>query len=104
MTAGKHTDHRWRFFRAGGFDQVRLERAADLLALGELDQKLWLALSCPVRGTQFDARTLALIDTDGDGHLRAPELIAAAQWAGARLKDSELLVEGLDGAAAAFFA
>ena len=25
--------HKWRFFRSGGFDQVRLERGADLLAL-----------------------------------------------------------------------
>ena len=29
--------HKWRFFRAGGFDQVRLETAADLLALDQLD-------------------------------------------------------------------
>ncbi|HTY98862.1 MAG TPA: hypothetical protein VMB75_03435, partial [Rhodocyclaceae bacterium] len=97
MGASTQTRHRWRFFRAGGFDQVRLDQAADLLSLGSLDQKLWLALSCPVRGTEFDARTLALMDTDGDGHLRAPELIAAAEWAGARLKDAELLVQGLDG-------
>ena len=25
--------HRWRFFRAGGFDQVQLETPADLAAL-----------------------------------------------------------------------
>src|SRR5262245_49255638 len=30
----------WKFFRAGGFDQVRLETGADLLALDQLDQKL----------------------------------------------------------------
>ncbi|AKU93168.1 hypothetical protein AKJ08_3555 [Vulgatibacter incomptus] len=33
--------HRFRFFRAGGFDQVRLDRGEDLVALGQLDQKLW---------------------------------------------------------------
>ena len=30
----------WRFFRAGGFDQVCLDSAAELLAIGDLDQKL----------------------------------------------------------------
>lgn len=85
--------HPWKFFRAGGFDQVSLTRAADLLALDELDQKLWVALSCPVAGLDFDGRTLAYVDRDGDGYIRAPELIAAVQWAAARLKDPELLLE-----------
>lgn len=89
--------HTWKFFRAGGFDQVRLDTAADLLAIGELDQKLWVALSCPVKGIEFDARTLALIDSDNDGQVRAPELIAAVRWAGERLKDSEVLAQGLPG-------
>lgn len=86
--------HTWRFFRAGGFDQVRLDSGADLLNLDRLDQKLWLALSCPTRGLEFDPRTLALIDTDNDGHVRAPELIGAIKWAGAVLRDPELLARG----------
>lgn len=93
--------YQWRFFRAGGFDQVQLERSADLLALGELDQKLWVALSCPVRGIEFDARTLQFIDSDNDGHVRPPELIAAIRWAGARLRDADLLVQAQDGVAVA---
>ena len=40
-------NHEWRFFRAGGFDQVCIDTGADLLALAQLDQKLWVALSCP---------------------------------------------------------
>ena len=80
--------HTWKFFRAGGFDQVRLDSATELLAIGELDQKLWVALSCPVKGIEFDARTLQLIDSDADGQVRAPELIAAVKWAGERLKDT----------------
>lgn len=88
---------RWRFFRAGGFDQVRLDEAADLLAIDQLDQKLWMALSCPVAGIQFDERTLALIDTDADGHVRANELIAAVTWARTRLADPGLLGAGQDG-------
>ncbi|HNI49663.1 MAG TPA: hypothetical protein PLN96_17455, partial [Zoogloea sp.] len=89
--------HTWRFFRAGGFDQVRLDSADDLLALPALDQKLWVALACPTRGIEFDARTLDLIDSDGDGRIRAPELLAAIDWAVARLARPEVLGEGLAG-------
>ncbi|MBI5658410.1 MAG: hypothetical protein HZC43_02425 [Nitrosomonadales bacterium] len=88
--------HEWRFFRAGGFDQVRIDTGADLLALAQLDQKLWVALSCPARGIEFDAQTLALIDGDNDGHIRASEIVAAVQWAAALLKDADLLVRGGD--------
>ncbi|GAB3487650.1 hypothetical protein GCM10027399_01650 [Curvibacter fontanus] len=87
----------WRFFRAGGFDQVRLDTAAELLNIGQLDQKLWVALSCPVKGIEFDARTLSFVDSDGDGQVRAPELIAAVAWAGARLKDTNVLAQKLPG-------
>ncbi|MBI2395332.1 MAG: hypothetical protein HYV09_37530 [Deltaproteobacteria bacterium] len=96
--------HRFRFFRAGGFDQVRLDRGADLVALDELDQKLWAALSCPVEGLEFDERTLALLDTDNDGRIRAPEVIAAAKWAGALLAKPEDLVTGGDTIALTAFA
>ncbi|MDD2663794.1 MAG: hypothetical protein PHD19_08540 [Dechloromonas sp.] len=86
--------HRWRFFSAGGFDQVRLDTGADLVHLSELDQKLWVALSCPTAGLELDERTLALIDSDADGHVRAPELIAAIDWATARLKTPDTLIAG----------
>jgi len=65
-------NHTWKFFRAGGFDQVRLDTGADLMALDELDQKLWVALACPTTGLEFDCSTLALIDTDKDGRIRTP--------------------------------
>jgi hypothetical protein len=87
----------WRFFRAGGFDQVRLDTAAELLNISRLDQKLWVALSCPVKGIEFDARTLAFVDSDADGHVRPPELIAAMQWVSERLTDTNVLVSKLPG-------
>src|SRR5688572_31124415 len=87
------TKHRWRFFRAGGFDQVKLETGADLLNLDQLDQKLWVALACPTKGLEFDAQTLALIDTDKDGRIRVPELIAALKWAGGLLKNPDDLIK-----------
>ena len=73
--------HRWKFFRAGDVDQVVLAEGADLEQLGELDQKLWLALSCPTHGLEFASRTLEFIDTDHDGHIRPPEILAAVDWA-----------------------
>ncbi len=78
---------------------MRLDRGADLVALGELDQKLWAALSCPVQGLEFDEKTLALLDTDRDGRIRAPEVIAATKWAGEVLADPDDLVKGGDSVA-----
>jgi len=96
MTAMAQTPHSWTFVRTGGLDQVSLETSADLRALGELDQKLWVALSCPVKGLQIDERTLALIDADGDGHVRPPDVIAAVSWACARLKDPASLLHSAE--------
>jgi hypothetical protein len=84
--------HNWKFFRAGGFDQVKLESGDDLANLDQLDQKLWVALACPTRGLEFDSRTLDLIDTDKDGRVRAPEIIAAAKWAAGLLKNPDDLI------------
>ncbi len=88
------SNHTWKFFRAGGFDQVHLNSGADLMALAELDQKLWVALACPTTGLEFDPKTLALIDSDKDGRIRAPELISAVTWAGACLKNPDDLLKG----------
>lgn len=86
------TTRTWQFIRAGDFDQVRLSSGADLLAIGELDQKLWMALACPTKGLEFDGRTLELLDTEKDGRIRASELIAATKWvAGVHRRPEELL-------------
>lgn len=86
--------HRWRFFRSGGFDQVRLDTPEDLARLRHLDQKLWTALACPVTGLEFDARTLAYLDQDHDGRIRAPELLEAVEWTLHRLQSPSVLFEG----------
>jgi hypothetical protein len=88
------TQHTWRFFRAGGSDQVALESADDLRNLRQLDQKLWVALACPVRGLEFDERTLALMDSDGDDRIRVPEVLAAVEWACSMLRDPATLLKG----------
>ena len=64
------------------------------MALDQLDLKLWVALACPTSGLEFDKATLALIDTDKDGRVRAPELIAAVKWAGGLLKNPDDLLKG----------
>ena len=86
-------NHIWKFFRAGGFDQVKLETGEDLMSLDQLDQKLWVALACPTTGLEFDAKTLAMIDSDKDGRIRVPELIAAVKWAGNCLKNPNDLLK-----------
>ena len=91
--------HRWSFYRAGGVDQVRLDGGADILHLDELDQKLWIALSCPVQGLEIDERTLALLDGDGDGYVRPPEILAAVKWLRDVLKNADGLAKGEDGVA-----
>ena len=89
-------NHSWRFFRAGGVCQVRLDSGADLLALDQLDQTLWMALACPVEDLAFDRRTLALLDADGDGRIRAPDVIAAVRWVARRLKHPDDLLKHTD--------
>jgi hypothetical protein len=86
--------HQWTFFRAGGFDQVKLETGADLMNLDQLDQKLWVALACPTSGLEIDSRTLQFIDTDKNGRVRVAELIAAVKFAGESLKNPDDLLKG----------
>ena len=71
--------HKWKFFRVCGLDQVMLRNGADIAHLSELDQKLWTVLSCPTKGVRFDQKTLELLDTDRDGRIRVPEILAAIE-------------------------
>lgn len=92
-----NTGYTWRFFRAGGFDQVRIDSAQDLINIEKLDQKLWVALACPVDNVHFDTTTLQMIDCDGDRRIRANELIAAIKWTVKNLKNPDELIENKDG-------
>lgn len=88
------TAHRWRFVRVGGIDQVHFRNADDLLAVDGLDQKLWMALSLPVKSVVFDKATLDLIDSDKDGRIRATELVAAVKFTRQHLKNTADLFRG----------
>ncbi len=76
----KPGQHEWKFFRAGGFDQVVLRDGADIINLDQLDQKLWVALACPTRGIDIDPKTLDFLDPDNDGRIRVPDIITAVKW------------------------
>ena len=86
----------WKFSTVGGVARVNIESGEDVAHLDELDQKLWTVLSCPVKGLEFDERTLALMDLDGDGKIRVHEVVAASQWLKKVLVEMEYLLEGND--------
>src|SRR5690625_6630767 len=90
---GKTRVYPWRFFYAGGFEQVQLETPADLARLKELDQKLWASLACPTEGLEIDERLLKYIDQNKDGRVRAPEILAVIDWVLARLGNADLRSE-----------
>jgi hypothetical protein len=88
--------HSWSFFRAGGVDQISIGSGADILALPTLDQKLWFALAMPTRDIDVDARTLDLLDTDRDGRIRVPDVLAAVEWIRETWRDPDDLLRGGD--------
>jgi len=88
--------HTWKFFRTCGLDQVAIRNGEDIAHLSELDQKLWTALSCPTKGVRLDAATLDLLDTDKDGRVRVPEVLAAIEWLSERLVSLDPLIGGTE--------
>ena len=88
--------HHWKFARTGGVDQVLLQTGDDLAHLGELDQKLWVALAMPCDATELAPETAAALDSDKDGRIRAPEILEAVKFACTHLRDPNLLFKGGD--------
>ena len=86
----------WKYSVVGGVTRVNIESGSDIAHLDELDQKLWTVLSCPVKGLEFDEKTLSMMDADKDGRIRVGEVVAAAQWLKKVLSDMDYLVEGND--------
>lgn len=80
----------------GGVTRVRIDSGEDIAHLGELDQKLWTALSCPVNGLEFDREFLEYIDSDHDGRIRVKEVVKASDWICSVLKDRDLLLDSSD--------
>jgi hypothetical protein len=85
--------HRWQFFQAAGLRQTRLLAGDDFVHLDQLPQELWTILSCPTQGVRFNARTLALLDSDRDGRIRVQEMLAGVRWTCRRLRNPAVLLE-----------
>lgn len=85
--------HIWSFSTVGGVKRVNLESGNDLIHLPSLDLKLWTALSCPVDNLEIDTQTLALIDSNHDGQIRVPEILAAVEWMTRMLKNADDLLK-----------
>ena len=83
--------YKWKFFKSARCVQVKLETGADLAALAELDEKLWTVVSAATDGLRFDPATLKLLDADGDGRIRVPEVRAAVAWMKGRFKNLDFL-------------
>lgn len=88
--------YQWTYCSLGDAVRVNITSGEDIAHLGELDQKLWTVLSCPVKGLEFDEKTLKLLDTDSDGKIRVPEVVSAARWLTTVLKDKDSILEGRD--------
>ena len=89
-------DYKWKFFKSARCVQVKLDSGADVAAIGELDEKLWTVLSASTDALRFDAETLKLLDSDGDGRIRVPEVRAAVEWLRKRFKNLDFLLARKD--------
>lgn len=92
-TSAASTGPIFSFRRMGGLDQVLLSTDEEWRQLDQLDPKLWMALSCPTSGLEFDARTLALLDTDHDGRIRSADILEAVAWVCERVKHPARLTQ-----------
>ncbi|WP_392566827.1 hypothetical protein RHO15_04410 [Utexia brackfieldae] len=88
----KSQGYAWKFQRIGGLDQVILSTADDIAHLNTLDPKLWVALSCPASGLEFDQKTLSLLDKDKDDRIRIPDIIDEVNWLKPRLTRLDSIV------------
>ena len=79
--------YEWNYCSLGGVIRVKIASGEDLEHLGELDQKYWTVLSCPVSDLQMDKTLLDLMDTDKDGKIKVHEVVEASRWLCSVIKD-----------------
>ena len=92
ITEGKMSAsaYRWAFARIGGVDQVVIRNREDILHISELDRKLWAALAMPsaMPGIQD---SLAFLDRDGDGRVRAQDVVEGVNFLKERLASLDVV-------------
>lgn len=86
--------YEWQYCSLGGAIRVKIGSGEDIAHLGELDQKLWTVLSCPVEGLEFDKQTLEYLDTEKDGKIMVNKVVQAAQWLTSVIKDKDSILNG----------
>lgn len=91
----KETSSAWTFSRIGGVDQVVLRNGADIAGLDKLDQKLWAVLAMPT-GQPSVRESLDYLDLDGDGKIRAPDILRAIDELKRKLLTLDTLFEQSD--------
>ena len=83
--------HRHAFFHTARTTQVALTCGADIEHLADLDRTYWAILSRPTY-IEGRAETLASdLDTNEDGRIRMPEVLAAIEWLKPRIASFDRL-------------
>ena len=73
-----------------------IQSGEDIRHLGELDQKMWTVLSCPVNGLEINTESLRYTDVDGDGKIHVNDVINTANWLTSVLRNPDDLLRGAD--------
>ena len=88
--------HKWTYANIGGNTRVVIKSGKDIAHLGELDEKLWTVLACPVSGLEIADESLAVIDHDNDKKIHVLDVVRTAEWLCQVLVDAEVLLKGDD--------
>ncbi len=86
--------YNWTFATIGGTTRVKIQSGEDIRHLGELDEKLWTVLSCPVTGLEIPEDSLQTVDISSDGKIHVQEVVATADWLCKQLRDPDVLLAG----------
>ena len=92
----KDKKYKWEFINLGGSSRIKIRNGEDIAHLDELDHKMWTVLSCPVKGLEINDKSLAYMDTDGDGKIHVDDVVKTAKWITSLLKNNDLILEGTD--------
>ena len=73
-----------------------IKNGKDIAHLGELDEKLWTVLACPVTGLEIADESLAVIDYNHDQKIHIQDVVHTAEWLCQVLVDADVLMAGSD--------
>ena len=85
--------YQWTYGLIGGARRVKISSLEDIQHLEELDPKEWTVLGCPTSGLEIPEEVLQMMDYDGDGHIRIPEVVRTAKMLCEKLPHPERMLE-----------